>query len=114
MIERMICVDVYLGGEDLSKAEGIRQRVAIRTPRNGSTYYRDENRHSALKGREANVLERIAGQRIKGIIYGVDGIFEGGINVAAKVSPEEAERIRQDSSYSISDEFELPGNASNA
>ena len=107
MSERMLCLDICLNGKDLGKSERIRQKVAIRKPKNGRLYYRDEDRWSNLKGGEGKVLMQIAEQRLNGEIYDIDGIFEGGINIAARVSDEEAEKLRQDQSCSIIAELGL-------
>lgn len=108
MNERMICLDILLDGEDKSKAEKIRQRVAQRKPKSGSIFLRDENRWSSLRGGEIGALTRMAEKRVNGVIYGVDGVFFGGINIAAKVTEEESVRISQNPSCFISTNVKIP------
>ena len=109
MTERMLCVNIYLNDRDLERSERIRQKVAMRKPKDGGLYYYEEKRWSNLKGGEGKVLKQIAQQRLQGEIdeIEIDGIFKGGINIDARASHEEAERIRQDPSCSIIAELDL-------
>jgi len=108
MPERMICLDINLEGKDLDRSERIRQRVATRNPKKGGLYYRDENRRSSLIGGEERVLLEIAAERVSGEVFDVDGIYTGGINIAARVSPQEAERLKQNPQFRVSVDRLLP------
>jgi hypothetical protein len=93
-----ICVDLVISeGQDAKKINRLRERLATRIspPDRAQFYDATRERWTFLVGGERPMLERIASRYFRGTLLGVDGITLDGINIAARVTEIELERIKQ-------------------
>lgn len=94
-----ICVDVDLSDneKDSKKHKGILSRVASRAIQGKGT---------KLRGGEVTTLKNTVQERIDGEILGVDGLTQTGVNIAARVTKEERDRIKNDPKFKIHAELD--------
>ena len=97
MENRGICADlVILAGKDAKKIHQLRDRLTSRisAPDRAQFYDATRERWTFLVGGERPMLERIASRYFRGTLLNVDGITVDGINIAARVTETELERIK--------------------